>query len=413
MRTFLLALALASISLFARAQDMDTALTNRFLLNFSVPDMPAFKALGTDPSNILRPSDIKKFAASISPFYSNGQGVIPKNFALEIAPWKLLSRKWDIAKYNKGAHSVLYNSGFSVGTIQDSGAYSSKLSIGYRLTIAKKGDILKALHDASNVLRKQLAMTPQRFAALEELSQHWMFEVKQRPRGQDAAADRQFVKANNVEFLTFVKGLKGTADANLKRMYDAFATAFDIKNDGDMDALIKANADLEKVIDGKEGEVIDAFKEDMWNANRFDLALAWVGASADSLLKNAQFSSFNIWSTYAIGIGKNGQLLLGTNVILPRTEKNDTVSANMVFTGNIRYYHGSNSVKGFIESQYKYQNYSGLQRSLLFNLGAEFRIGQQFWVVAGAGVNNYLGLEKPLSTLVSSVSLRYGFNAGK
>ena len=42
------------------AQAPDSTLTEKYLLDFVVPDIPAFKALGTDPINILRPADPKK-----------------------------------------------------------------------------------------------------------------------------------------------------------------------------------------------------------------------------------------------------------------------------------------------------------------------------------------------------------------
>jgi hypothetical protein len=121
----------------------DSTLIEKYLLDFAVPDMPAFKALGTDPSNILRPSDAKKFAGMISPFYSNGKGVIPKNFALEFAPWKLASTRWTLNQFNTDFWKrFAYRSSFSIGTINDSSQFSSKLSIGYRVSfLSKEADI--------------------------------------------------------------------------------------------------------------------------------------------------------------------------------------------------------------------------------------------------------------------------------
>src|SRR5687768_13560581 len=96
-RKFVVILLIVSFALSTGvAQKPDSTFTERYLLDFVIPDMPAFKALGTDPSDILRPADAKKFAVAISPFYSNGKGVIPKNFAVEFSPWKLASTKWTL-----------------------------------------------------------------------------------------------------------------------------------------------------------------------------------------------------------------------------------------------------------------------------------------------------------------------------
>ena len=47
-------------------------LSDKYKLDFVIPDIPAFKALNIDPSNILRPSDVKKFAC---------------HHALQLVPW--------------------------------------------------------------------------------------------------------------------------------------------------------------------------------------------------------------------------------------------------------------------------------------------------------------------------------------
>jgi hypothetical protein len=414
MRNLSIAILLAFAAQCVEAQAPDTVLTNRFLLNFSVPDMPAFKALGTDPSNILRPSDIQKFASSFAPFYSGGQAVIPKNFALEFAPWKLGSKSWDLKKYNSGLNSLLYNSGFSIATIRDSSAFPSKIAVGYRLTITgKKGDILKAAYSQS--LRWQLqSIQTRRFAALEAMKEYWIYQVQHVSTNITADSAAHYYSLNVSRFNSYIQSLWGTNVLGVSNaIVNNFFQAFNVHNTQDLARMTNAKTTIDDAIASSVDSILARFKESMWNANRFDLAVAWVGESKDTLIKNSQFSSFNLWMTYAVAIGQGSQLLFGTNLVLPRTEKNDSISNNFAITANIRYYLGTSSVRGFIESQYKYQNYSSLQRSLLFNLGGEFRLGQQFWVVANAGVNNYLGLKSPVSALVSSLNLRYGFNKSK
>jgi len=378
--------------------------------------MPASKALGTDPSNLLRPSDVQKFAASFQPFYTGGQGVIPKNFALEFAPWKLASSHWNLGRYNKGLNSLLYNSAFSIATVRDITTYASKLSIGYHLTIgSKNSDILKAVSKTAFgtlLFNTQDAL----FFALDELESHWAYDVEGQPRGSSYP---DYLEANYGAFSKYLDSLWGIEikDESLKKRYANFVTAFKLGSRKELKQLFTGGKDIindpHKTIDKKIDDLITHWKDSMWNAGRWDIAIAWTAASKDTLLKNTQFSAFNLWVTKACRIGNWGQLLLGTSLALPRTEKNDTVTTNTSFTLNTRLYAGSNSIKGFIEAQYQYQNFTDLKKSLLLNLGAEFRIGQQFWAVASAGINNYLGISNPFGVLVSSLGLRYGFNKPK
>ena len=108
-------------------------LSDKYKLDFVIPDIPAFKALNIDPSNILRPSDVKKFAVMLAPFYNNGNPGIPKNFALEFSPWKMQSKNWLLSDYYKdGIKRLSYNSSFSLGAATDSTDHPSKVAIGYR-----------------------------------------------------------------------------------------------------------------------------------------------------------------------------------------------------------------------------------------------------------------------------------------
>jgi hypothetical protein len=413
MRT-LLTMLLAFALLAGNAQPIDTALTNRFLLNFAVPDMPAAKALGTDASNLLRPSDVQKFAASFQPFYSGGQGVIPKNFALEFAPWKLASRNWNLGRYNKGINSLLYNSAFSVATVRDTSSYASKLSIGYHLSIgSRNSDILKAVYNTP-LGTELFTIQTDLFVLYDDLRAHWAYNVKRILRSESPVS---YTNGHMGEFLDYLQGLWGTAiaDTILSRHFQNFLNTFNLHTRPDFDAFIASarKNDPAKLIADRVDKLIAHWKDSMWNAGRTDIAVAYTAASKDTLIKNAQFSSFNLWVTQACRISTWGQLLLGGSLALPRTEKNDTVTTNTSYTLNARLYAGSNSIKGFFETQYQYQNYSGYKKALLFNLGAEFTIAQQFWVVASAGINNYLGLSNPLGVLVSGISLRYGFNKPK
>jgi hypothetical protein len=376
MRNFVfLAVIFAISNLNLRAQ----GLTDYYLLNFSVPDMPAFKAFGKEPSDILRPSDIQKFAVMMSPFYSNQQGVIPKNFALEFSPWKLASRSWTLDSY-KGSRAFLYNSSFSIGALRDSGTYNSKVSLGYRFSLlSRDADILRG---ARSVVLPYLT---QSIASLSALINYWVIKVAKPPIDERGG----YFDRHQDEFWQWLANPGTISDPTAQAEYNALGVT-----------------SLHQ-IDQRADSLIEIFKKEHWNASRFDGAIAWVLESADTLLGNARSSSFHLWATYALAVHKGGQLLMGTSLARLREIEGEVPTQINV---NLRYYLGTSSFRGFVEGQYRNYNVEHRNDAVLVNLGAELRISNSFWVQASAGLQNYLSETEPFNRLVSSLDVRYAFN---
>lgn len=411
MKTLLYGLLAAGLLSAATARGQsapDSTRTDRYLLDFVVPDVPAFKALGTDPSNLLRPADVKKFAATLTPFYANRAGVIPPNFAVEFAPWKLASSRWTLGQYmNSSTKRALYRSSFSLGTVSDTSRFPRKLAIGYRLALlSRRADVLRAAAIKNNVFSASMNA----MAAFTNITNHWVSAIAKPPIGERATYYQNHRNEFNQFFRGIKKHLEASPDATLEGLYAAYVAE-----------LKRLNPDFDEteINDGVQtfGEQVDAFlenyKSENWNASRFDLALAWAAQSPDSLITRAQWALASAWATAALRIHKNGQLLIGGNLTIPRR---DPAEGNLVpkrrtgYNLNLRYYAGTQAVRGFAETQYRYRNATVADERLLLNLGAEFRVGGVFWVVASAGLENALNTPKPLSQLVSSLDLRYFFN---
>jgi hypothetical protein len=335
------------------------------LLDFSVPDMPAFKALGSDPSNLLRPSDIKKFGVMMSAFRSEGSTVIPRSFSLEVAPWKLMKNNWTVDKYRaKSLNRILYNSSFSLGTI--GGAEDNiarNVSVGLRTTlISKKADIIRS-PVVDRIYNEQKGVLHERNTVKEQ----W-------------ATDNQYDPAL----------LTDEQEAEFEAFWQEYAAQASIYTDTEA--------------------YVSEFNAENWNGSRLDLAIAWVGASPDSLVKNVHASNFLIWATAAIKPGRNndhGQLLIGINYQRPKTLAGEQ-APNSTFTGNVRYYEGNKNFRGFLEFQYTSEKQTKIHKGLL-NLGAELRVRNEFWVVFSAGIDDVFQ-EAAGSSLVSSVDIRYAYN---
>jgi hypothetical protein len=392
-------------ALFAQNND---SLESRFLLNFVIPDMPAYKSLGIEKSDLLRPSDVKDFAVMLNPFLSNGKGVIPKNFGLEFAPWKMASKKWTLKDYeDKGGKRMLYNSSFSLATVSDSTAYPSKISMGYRFAIlSKNSDIIRIAYSK----KSDFAQKAQDASVLKRnFSNYWITKVV---KPLPPPAERpEYVINHETEFYNWLASLNTpgtTMSDELETLVDETKRIFG--DDFSFDDFKKSKFDdVESTLLDK---LILEYKNKNWNASRFDAAIAWVGESSDSLVSNARFSSFNVWATEAIKVGKRGQLLIGGNLKIPNSSVDSMEKSPFQFSLSSRLLIGNGHFRFFGEAQWKKCNFGTIENSVLLNIGAEMRISQKFWLVASSGVDNLKAAEttKWQNRLVANLDLRYGFN---
>lgn len=390
-----------------QAQQEDT-LEKRFLLNFVIPDMPAYKSLGIEKSDLLRPSDVKEFALMLSPFYNNGKASIPKNFGLEFSPWKMASRKWTLKDYNdKAGKRLLYNSSFSIAAANDSTKYSSKISLGYRVAIlSDKADIIRIAYSKSSDFSQK---ADDARTLKSHLEIYWVTKfVNPSPNAVDRPT---YIDSHQDEFYKWLASINTkdkTMDDLLKTyVYEArriFGDDFIFEDFKTM----KFDQIERKLLN----KLILEYKTKNWNAPRADLAIAFVAESKDSLFTNTRFSSFNIWATGALKVGKRGQWLIGGNLKIPNSNIDSVQTSPLNFTLGSRLLIGNSNFRFFGEAQWKKINYGEIQSSILLNIGAELRISDKFWVVASSGIDNLKNKEKDkwFNQLVANIDLRYGFN---
>ncbi len=379
---------------------LDNYKVDSLLLDFAVPDIPAFKALGTDPSDILRPSDVQKFAVSFEPFFNGTNAVIPANFAVDFAPWKTLSGdKWTVEDYRTSKlKRILYNSSFSFGSVRESEDNpASKLAVGYRVKITgKNADLLMndKIYDFSDVENKLQAVALNKWRSCNDISV--------REYNSDTTKQKEFKEffEKNIDLNQFliIKGLCFSEYENsndLKEEFERFKEdkrAFASKDNGEL------------VFEGNLKSLIEDFNKNSWNASRTDFAISLVGASSDSLLENIQYNNLFIWVTQSLRLGSQGQLLVGGTFQSP--EELDA----KIFTGSARAYYGSDQFRGYLEYQIKNRNEENM-KAALWNLGVEFRLLKDFWLQYYGGIEDVYDSEK--SRFRSSLNLKYSFNKDK
>lgn len=371
MKRFLFILTLGAIVLTGKAQDINLS---DLKLNFEVPDMPAFKSLGTDPSAILKPSNMKAIAATVSEFYSDRKFVIPQAMAVEISPALLINAKKPIGNLQTFQRRALLNSlRLSLGSSSDEPATTTRnLAAGMRISLVNKADP---------------ATDPNYLQKVSGLLADFRKNVRLVSLVKFAGLNNIDTKKTDWEDDIF-------SNDSLKAAFNAY--------------LADEQEESQSTFLAAYNKLKEEYKKTNWNATKLDWAASVLSTSPDSLVRNIRFNSFETWLTGAFKCSGWGQILIGLN---GRSHKDlaDTTAA----TENKSYFDiaipvrllvGTNRIKGFAEAQYSHENQFKTS-SFFFNMGADVNIVDGIWANVKAGID-YNSTAKA-STFVSTFHLKF------
>ncbi len=74
------------------AQNRDDISIDDYYVDYSVPDITAFSILGVNTNDVVRPGNVKEFAAGVVNYISENGNLKP-GLAIELAPYRLLANK--------------------------------------------------------------------------------------------------------------------------------------------------------------------------------------------------------------------------------------------------------------------------------------------------------------------------------
>jgi hypothetical protein len=336
-------------------------------LDLITPDLPAFKALGTEPSNLLRPSDVKQIAVATNPFLNTRSPVIPSAFGLEVAPWKLASRRWALRDYLENDWKAFrYRCSFSLGAgtfaTQTAQLPPARASAGFRTSwVGRRYDVSRN----PDLVRTMFAINDQALRDSTDIVTQWRLDRNLRPGDRPSAE----------------------ALADLQQRLTRVSAR--------LDSLQKARKKAYAV-----------FEKQNWNAPRTDFALAWVGGSGDSLVRNVAFAAAHAWLTQSIRAGENGQFLLGGNARFDRVRPEAT-AGNISLSVSGRYYVGTADFRGFLEGQFTHERL--FPNSTLVYLGGELRVKEDFWLIFSTGLKSTAAPEVQRQ-LLANLELRFSIH---
>jgi hypothetical protein len=356
----LLPILLLFCSIAGFAQPGDDMVKN-FVLDFTVPDQPAYNAIGGQPSNILKPASAQEFTAVISQFIDGKKFALPKSFGVEFSPYQMYATNRIVSLKEYEKLLWLKNTSLSLATSRgDSANAPTDVAIGVRINFLKNGDEL----NNADYLKGLYALLADDVYLRQKL-------VKQYRLDND-------LKPGDLE------------ESEWKRIGDSLMTLKPTRKD----KLLSGDEAFNKALQALN----EQYKQDHWNDPSIDFAAVCVVRAQDSTGKNTRFNKADLWLTLANGFKtKYLQLILGFHgsVLQKSAAQSDADSSKAKVNGlgtlSSRLYIGSNKYKGFVELQggFKKVGDEKLKGSTLFNAGAEFTVLNFLWVTLNGGVNDF------------------------
>jgi len=323
--------------LFGLCSFSQSDLVGDFKLDFAIPDNPAFKLLGKDPSNLMRPSNLEELTTGLSDLKSGSGFLLPESFALEIAPDLMINRNTTLQEYSNAGNRFLRSIRISLGTSRVSeNDLETDLAAGLRFSIINDGE-----YKTSAAYRAEIAQL------------------------LSTTVNRRQLLAQKFREKYNVTPAQIAASPALQEKEAAYID------------------DLDESPDEILEEINKRFEENNWNARKFDVAIALRGVSPNDLSEQVKLKAFGFWSTYANGIGSWGQYLIGFNYKWDEL----TPETNNLISLNSRLYAGKNKIKGFLEAQYEMQDLMD-QNSFLVNSGFEVNITGSLWADISFGIES-------------------------
>jgi len=296
--------------------------------DLAVPDIPAFKILGTQASDILRPSSWRELAVQAGEFLLN-KGGVPNSFALEATPFMyLFGGTLSLAEYRNDFERILGLSRVSVAT-SASPLGGIDLAIGWRMTLLDYAD----------------------------------------PRLETGLDSRLWTLTDSMNAIY----------SRCRTKLGAFATQAQIDS--------CASTEITALRLNRIDTVIENFMERNWNRPIVDIGIAGLGRSGDSTFKGMRANKYQAWATYGLYIARKMQLVIGTSADISKDSLNTFYNAS--WNSGLRMYYGSNDLKGIIEANWS--TIRNDKPSAGVNIGVEVAVQKGIWLDATYGAKSQSG----------------------
>jgi hypothetical protein len=317
-------------------------------MNFAVPDAPAFKILGIQPDNILRPATTQELAISLSePFLSSK---FPSAVAMEFSPYLTIAgSSLTLRNYQESSiKRILYRTRISVASRRSTSIGDTTiLAFGLRFTLLDESD----LRLDKDYIDKIYSYNDSILALESRIRDHFRDTIP-------------------------------PFAINVKEAQDSIAIAT-------------------RELDSKIAAVREEAKLRNWNKSIIEAGIAIAGASPESTrARGIVGTRAAFWFVGAGSFSTWGQWVLGLNTTLRRNSAGKFSAIDGALSGRI--YAGENIYKGYVQFESEIQDHE-LKNLLL--IGGEARLFGTFWIDYAAGIQK--AGSNPV-TFTSNLNVRMG-----
>jgi hypothetical protein len=314
-----------------------------------VPESPAFKILGTSPSNIMRPASVRDISVSVGNYLLNNSGTIPQNMAVEVSP-SLFNPHVSLQDFQKAR--LWYTSALSLGTkVNADKSYAIGLGVKFRL-----------------IDHQDLRLNETFLAQISEIGQ----EINAAYSNAINTVTREHMKNDTSKKYHEWRVI-------VENAYSQPQTATDSVLQKEVNSYIDKVSNPAKII-----TLRDQAKTTSWNKTIWDIGGAILFNSKDSFLRDIQpAAKIGVWTTLGLPLGPKGQLLIGLTGLLW-----DTLHTHLnVGSLNIgsRAFYGSNDLKGYIEGNGLFQTI--LPPTYKASIGIETTFFGGLWLDFSLGIS--------------------------
>lgn len=254
---------------------------------FTIPVSPAFDLLAVNPSQILRPNNIREFKVD----WSFRSWRLKPNLAIQAQPiWEIFYNRADLRPYQRSSSflKTLSTLDFSAGTIEDD-AQSRRVALAAKINLYRERDPLSDIE---------------------------VFTV-------DTTFNR--LQASRMSMLVDLQMKRNRADINMRDR---------LRYEQQMDSIQQEYNNLDKLQKDNIQNLALRYLRSNWNASHVDVAFGQIfsynNPQLDSLVLQGQATAF--WVSASKGIGRK-VLLTGLFKYIMQERRNDPLAINA--SGNI------------------------------------------------------------------------------
>lgn len=416
----------------AYSQNIDTLTIDDYYIDFSVPDLSALSMLGVENNEIVRPGNLKEFAAGIANFLDS-DGSIKPAYAVE---WSFLKTFSNTKTYNWNRRFSIRNLALTVASAnQDS--LGTRLAIGFKWVPIDKSDPLgdrkfydyigvyssgyyqtDIINSHDNIFNEIAKTFKYNHTNPADISIEKMSIVTEYLSNDDRIKDDYKKKIDNGDINDLFQYLMD----NINKSFAEKNISLENEEEANLDVVVKMYTAF--ILKGlKENDIFKAdckqmikerkasYKQEHWNDWALQLSGGWVANSPENNYKTVSNEKFSFFTSASIPtFNKSKAKIKGQLLVQIKFEDNFKKDSYLKqsFSGGFRHLVGNSDNRWSIEILYASTSYNIINnvkpddfRFIRYTTGFELKLSDGTWLEMVFGGQKRLEGDKKNSILTT------------